>query len=57
MVCVAFAFIKATVKFKFKRMIGFRLGETQLSVPPGTNNKQTETKQNKEKQSNSKGKG
>lgn len=54
MVCVAFAFIKATVKFKFKRMIGFRLGETQLSVPPGTNNKQTEkktkTKQRKTKQ-------
>lgn len=57
MVCVAFAVIKATLKFKFKGMTGFRLGETQLSVSPGTNNKQTKPKQNKGKQSHNKGKG
>lgn len=49
--CAAFTVIKATVKFKFKGMTGFRLGETQLSVSPGTNNKQ---KQNKQKQINKK---
>lgn len=57
MVCVAFAVIKATVKFKFKGMSGFRLSETQLSVSLGTNNKQTKPNQNKEKQRHNQGKG
>lgn len=47
--CVAFAVIKATAKFKFKGTTGFRLGEAQLSVSPGTNNKQTTNKTKKNK--------
>lgn len=48
--CAAFGVIKGKVKFKFRGITGFRLGETQLSVSLGINNKQTKknkTKKNK----------